>query len=105
METIDIGYREVPFRVKDAAQILSTPELLENLSPDAYAALQEFHAYCTKEEFGEDRFFRLTLAPGASMASGLREVVRVLDLAKNGGCHPFDDSHMGDASREASITQ
>lgn len=98
METTDIGYREVPFRVKDAAQILSTPELLKNLSSDAYEALQEFHAYCTKEDLGEDSFFRLTLAPGASMANGLREVVRVLEMVKNGECQPFDDS-------EASVPQ
>ncbi len=102
METIDIGYREVPFRVKDAAHILSTPELLEKISADTYDALLEFHTYCTQEGFGEDTGFRLTLTPGAHLDSALREVVRVLKLVKNGGCQPFDDSDMGTPSREAS---
>lgn len=99
MDTIDIGYREVPFRVKNVAHILASPELLEKLPPDSEAALQEFHAYCGVEKIDDDTFFCLTLAPSASMASALREVIRVLELAKRGGCKPFDDSAVCQASR------
>ncbi len=91
MDAIDIGYREVPFRVKDAAHILSTPELLEKITGDTYAAMKDFYDYCTQEGFGEDASFRLTLAPNASMASALREMVRVLELVKHGEYELFDD--------------
>lgn len=100
METINTGYQEFQFRVKDAANILSTPELLEKATADTYDALLEFHTYCTQEGFDYDTFFRLTLTPGVHLDSALREVVRVLELAKNGGCQPFDDSAVCEASKQ-----
>ncbi|MCR1346303.1 hypothetical protein NRY68_11000 [Acidithiobacillus ferrooxidans] len=41
MEIIDIGYREAPFRVKDVAHVLVSPELLEKLSPDSEAVYRQ----------------------------------------------------------------
>ena len=105
METINTGYQEFQFRVKDAAHILSTPELLEKITGDTYAAMMDFHTYCTQEGFAEDTVFHLTLSPGVHLDSALREVVRILKLEKAGGCKPFSDHDMGDASREASIPQ
>ena len=99
MESIDIGYREMSFRVKDAAYILSTPELLEKITGDTYAAMMDFHTYCTQEGFAEDTVFRLTLSPGVHLDSALREVIRVLKMEKSGGCRPFDDSVAREASK------
>ena len=105
METINTGYQEFQFRIKDAAEILSTPARLEKITPDTYAAMMDFYTYCTQEGFGEDAGFILTLSPGVHLDSALREVVRVLKLAKNGGCTPFDDSDMGAISGEIPIPQ
>ena len=84
METIDIGYREVTFRVKDAAEILSTPERLEKITPDTYAAMIDFYTYCTQEGFGEDTGFRLWWTPWSRQLEGEFKLVRLLPLQRNG---------------------
>ncbi len=104
METINNhGYREVSFQVQDIKNILSTPELLEKISADSYSAYMEFYDYSVKEGFVEDHFFRMTLAPDANVASGLRELIRVMEAVNNRAVSPFDDSDMGAPSSEASM--
>ncbi len=92
MNSTEIGYREVNFRMREAKEILSNPELVEQISSDHREALQVFFNYGLAENLGDDKLFRLTLAPSASLTKGVHEMIQAMARIKRGEYIPFDDS-------------
>lgn len=88
-DVLDTGYREATVFVKDVSKILAGPDLRKKVTPDRMQVLTDFKSAAMEMGMEPDGFVRLTLAPGANMADGMREVTRVMKAYLRGECTEF----------------
>ncbi len=88
-DALDIGYREATVFIDDVSKILGDPIHHESISADRLQVLTDFKAAALETGMGPDGFARLTLAPGANMVDGMREVTRVMQAYLRGECTEF----------------
>ncbi|MDX5935683.1 hypothetical protein [Acidithiobacillus thiooxidans] len=86
---LDVGYREATVLIEDVSRILVDPVLREDIPPDKIQVLADFKAAALEMGMEPDGFVRLTLAPGANIAEGLREVTRAMQAYQRGECPEF----------------
>ncbi len=88
-DALDIGYREVTVFIENVSKILVDPVLREDVPPDKIQVLADFKAAALEMGMEPDGFVRLTLAPGANIADGMREVTRAMQAYQRGECTEF----------------
>lgn len=86
---LDMGYQEATVHIEDVAKILDDPVLREGISADKIQVLAGFKDAALEMGMESDGFARLTLAPGANMVDGMREVTRVMQAYLRGECTEF----------------